>query len=134
MSDLIEFRVTGIASVLGKFNGIQRRAHPEAEALMERSAHRLAGNLRATAPVETGEYRDSIRAERRRTGVLRMGVSWEVLSDAPHAARLVFGYVGTDALGRQYNDPPRHPWGPAIEMERINLQEDLERTGARLVR
>lgn len=135
MSDnLITFKATGIETVLAKFNGIQRRAYPEAEALAERSAERLVARLRETAPVETGEYRDSIRPERRRSGIFRQGSTWAVLSDSPYAARLVFGYVGTDSLGRSYNDPPRHPWGPAIEMERTELHTDLEKTGMRLVR
>jgi hypothetical protein len=37
-------------------------------------------------------------------------------SDAPYAARLELGFVGTDRLGRVYNQAPRPAFRPALAM------------------
>ena len=39
-----------------------------------------------------------------------------VASSAPQAPRLEYGFMGTDALGRVYNQPPFPHWQPAIDV------------------
>lgn len=37
-------------------------------------------------------------------------------TDTPYAARLEFGFVGVDSLGRHYNQPPYPSWRPALDV------------------
>lgn len=60
----------------------------------------------------TGNYRRSIH---RRT-VKRATTSESTTSSAaPQSARLELGFTGTDALGRNYNQPPFPHFGPALD-------------------
>lgn len=38
---------------------------------------------------------------------LEMGQTYYAVNGAPYAARLEYGFVGADSLGRTYNQPPR---------------------------
>lgn len=60
----------------------------------------------------TGDYRRSIGLDVRRapSGTVAM-----VSSNAPQARRLEFGFVGTDSLGRRYNQAPLPHWEPPLE-------------------
>ncbi|MFG2227660.1 HK97 gp10 family phage protein [Streptomyces sp. NPDC048644] len=61
--------------------------------------------------VITGRYRASWEV-RMRTGGGQ--VTAEVVSDAPQARRLEYGFVGVDALGRHYRQPPYPHVEPAV--------------------
>jgi hypothetical protein len=62
--------------------------------------------------IVTGAYVDSFS-----TSVATAGdsVTGTVGTDAPQALRLEYGFVGTDSLGRRYNQPPFPHWRPAAE-------------------
>ncbi|MCZ4098299.1 HK97 gp10 family phage protein [Streptomyces sp. H39-C1] len=60
----------------------------------------------------TGDYRSSWTHEVSMTGTSVTGV---VGTNKPQARRLEFGFVGPDALGRIYNQPPYPHVGPAVE-------------------
>jgi len=60
----------------------------------------------------TGEYFDSIRVSQlAEPGLTATAV---VGTDAPQAARLEFGFVGVDSLGRHYHQPPFPHWIPGM--------------------
>ena len=59
----------------------------------------------------TGDYRRSIN--RRTTMRATVSVA-EVGSGRVQARRLELGFVGTDALGRSYDQPPYPHFGPAL--------------------
>lgn len=46
-------------------------------------------------------------------------VSLRVFTDNVYAARLEFGFIGTDRLGRNINQGPRPYWRPVIAKSRI---------------
>jgi hypothetical protein len=46
----------------------------------------------------------------------------------PQGLRLEFGFVGTDSLGRTYNQAPRPHMGPAVEETVQDLPEAIKRT------
>jgi hypothetical protein len=62
--------------------------------------------------VITGEYRDSIMLKITES---LTGVEAEVYSDAPQAFRLEYGFVGSDSLGRHYDQPPFPHFRPALQ-------------------
>ena len=58
-----------------------------------------------------GDLRRSIVGEAVREGHL---FTASIGTNAPQALRLEFGFVGPDALGRNYNQPPYPYMGPAV--------------------
>ena len=76
--------------------------------------------------VATGDYRRSIRA-------VATGDGWVVSTNSPQAARLEFGFVGRDALGRYFHQPAYPHWGPAVDEVEPRLVADLEAVADRLV-
>lgn len=74
---------------------------------------RVRGNAsgRPGPNVITGAYRNSWRAE---TRSLRYGAICTLGTDLPYGRRLEFGFVGTDSLGRNYNQPPFPHVQPAL--------------------
>lgn len=91
----------------------------------EEEAVLAAGNAYAAdvqkfpPPVDTGQYRSSIRAELARGG----GVAAVVGSPMPQTLRLEFGFKGPDRLGRVYNYKGKSHWRPAWYP---NLQKYIE--------
>lgn len=59
----------------------------------------------------TGDYRRGISVLNGTSNGLPVSV---VYSNSPQAARLEYGFVGLDSLGRRYNQPPYPHWGPAV--------------------
>lgn len=74
-------------------------------ALLDLEMNRAASG-RPGPNVITGDFRRSITHE-----IVESGIRTEAVagSGAPQAARLEYGFVGTDSLGRHYNQPP-YPW------------------------
>lgn len=80
-------------------------------------------HLDGTGPgpnVATGDYRRSWAMK-----VLPGEVF--VFTNAPQAARLEYGFVGADALGRMYNQPPYPHVRPAIEHVQPRLVAAIRR-------
>lgn len=63
----------------------------------------------------TGDYR---RSWTHAVSVSGMEVTAVVGTNKPQALRLEYGFVGADALGRIYNQPPFPHVGPALEQIR----------------
>ncbi|MEZ7005671.1 HK97 gp10 family phage protein [Streptomyces sp. AD55] len=74
---------------------------------------RIRGNAsgRPGPNVITGAYRNSWRSQTRR---LPYGAVCTIGTDLPYGRRLEFGFVGTDSLGRKYNQPPFPHVQPAL--------------------
>lgn len=60
----------------------------------------------------TGDYRRSIALT---MGMARGGPEASVGTNRPQARRLEFGFKGTDAAGRSYNQPAYPHFGPAVD-------------------
>lgn len=74
--------------------------------------------------VITGQYRASIRIVDSQDNA--DGSVYYVGTDAPQAARLEFGFVGVDAIGRHYHQPPFPHWRPALQEIRNNGKKYAE--------
>lgn len=73
----------------------------------------------------TGRYRSSWRIVADRVpGGARITIGTE----APQGRRLEFGFVGTDSLGRSFNQAPRPHVGPAVQETEQRLPEAIKRT------
>lgn len=74
---------------------------------------RIRGNAsgRPGPNVITGAYRNSWQTQNHR---LPYGASCTLGTDLPYGRRLEFGFVGTDSIGRSYNQPPFPHVQPAL--------------------
>lgn len=61
------------------------------------------------------------------------GVQITVGTVRPQGRRLEFGFVGTDSLGRTFNQKPRPHMGPAVEETEQDLPEAIKRTIAEVI-
>lgn len=70
--------------------------------------------------IVTGDYIKSITVHKEDTD------DYVVSTDAPQADRLEHGFVGRDALGRIYNQPPFPHWQPALDVIEPQLLAAVE--------
>ena len=70
----------------------------------------------------TGDYRRSLR---RRTERRKNSARTSVGSAHPASRRLELGFVGTDALGRVYDQPPFPHLGPGLDAEAPDFERDI---------
>jgi hypothetical protein len=105
----IEVKVTGLDRLLARWQYIARTGlRKEMRALAEGFAPLLLEAVRSNAPVQTGGYRSRLTAT-------VQGYSLAVTSPDPFAARLEYGFIGTDSLGRHYAQPPHPHFRPAAD-------------------
>lgn len=79
---------------------------------MLRTRVRAKASGRPGPRVQTGDYRRGISQHNR---VVDGVPEAHIYSNSPQALRLEYGFVGTDALGRHYNQEPLPHWRPATE-------------------
>ena len=89
--------------------GAQLKLEPTMGAVLLAEAEEVAAEAKRIAPVETGAYRDSLRAE---GGIEGSSFVGRVLSDVPYAAYVEFGTMDTPAF---------HVLARAIESEGLGL-------------
>jgi len=75
--------------------------------LLQTAADMMLEKVRALAPYRTGVYRMSWQIQASGRGYL-------IFTNHPAARRLEYGFVGTDSLGRNYNQAPRPHMRPAV--------------------
>lgn len=95
------------AAISGAVHQTTVRYTAELQAAVQRNASGRPG-----PNVITGNYRRSVN---RRTEKRVGGSIGQVGTNAPQGRRLEHGFVGTDARGRTYNQPPRPHFGPALD-------------------
>ncbi|GAA2084471.1 hypothetical protein GCM10009759_03530 [Kitasatospora saccharophila] len=81
-------------------------------AMILETAIRAAASGRPGPEVQSGDYRRSWGTEVR---TVPGGVEAIVGTNRPQAARLEYGFVGADSLGRVYNQPPFPHVGPSVD-------------------
>jgi|SRR5690606_3799661 len=92
---------------------------------MYRTRVRAAASGRPGPRVQTGDYRRAIS----QTNTTDNGVPVALVhTNKPQAARLEYGFVGIDAAGRRYNQPPYPHWAPAAEGLHETLENEIQKT------
>ena len=81
------------------------------------AATQYAGDVAkcASTPVDTGQYRNSIKADPPTNPFDPISY---VGSQLPQTRRLEFGFAQADKLGRKYNQPPRPHWRPTFDLNK----------------
>lgn len=105
----ISLKVTGLDGLLAKWRYISSSGlRGEMQDIAHDFSSKLLAAVQAKAPVETGGYRARI------TGEVN-GYQVNVYSLDAFAARLEYGFVGVDSLGRHYAQPPQPHFRPAAD-------------------
>lgn len=106
------------AEIAAQLQGRAATVLPSAVSVVRHYAMLLETQIKANASgrpgpnAPTGDYRRSWTHE---VHVAGDAVTAVVGTAKPQARRLEFGYVGTDSLGRVYDQPPYAHVGPAVE-------------------
>ena len=98
-------------------NMVNSKAHDA----VQKGCYLVEGDAKKLVPVDTGRLRASITNEVEEE-VGRVGTNVE------YARRIELGFVGTDILGRNYNQKPQPYLRPALEKNRkkiLGLFRDL---------
>lgn len=95
----------------------QRAIEKATTAAMSIAAMEAANEARKRAPYKTGTLRRSIQV------IERGPMDVVVGSELPYAARIEFGFAGTDSLGRVYSQAAQPYLRPAIEETRGRMQQ-----------
>lgn len=109
----VDFRVNG--AVVASLLGAAEYAVEATEAVVDQASALLLTRVKANASgrpgpnAPTGDYRRSW-TRRKVTGGFSVG------TNRPQARRLEYGFVGTDSIGRTYNQPPYPHLGPAVDV------------------
>lgn len=110
-----------LKAVIGSAKRFQRRALRDIERSCNDFAYEFRDEVRSRAEGRPGprritsNYWQSIEVVSVSGGLFKASFQKSVVSYHPAAARLEMGYVGIDAAGRHYNQPPFPHWRPAIE-------------------
>lgn len=106
---LIADLTSGAAKTHALIEAVVTKSTADLVALTQRNAYGRPG---PNAP--TGDYRGSWRVEDVDAGPASVAKS--AGTDRAQANRLEYGFVGTDSLGRTYNQPPYAHHGPAVDV------------------
>jgi len=107
--------------------GIKEITRQYADVLKDRVVHNASG---APGPeIVTGEYVNSIHVEEGSQSSFGTGLGYgdaTVSTNSPYAARLEYGFVGADSLGRIYDQPPFPHWQPAVDVTEPEYLQALQ--------
>lgn len=92
----------------------------------------VENDARPLAPYLTGTLRRSIRTELMQESETKMIA--HVGSSEPYARRMELGFVGTDSLGRRYNQAPRPYLRPALDMNKDNIVREVGQAIAEIIK
>jgi Bacteriophage HK97-gp10, putative tail-component len=106
--------MAGSITVVTKFNNLGKLAtslSSNCADVSEETADDIVEDAQRRVPVDTGALQESIHKE-------PGGIGWLVVATEPYAARIEFGFNGTDSLGRLYHQAARPYLTPAAESKR----------------
>lgn len=95
----ITAKVEGLRNLKGKLSQYERELKRQYGFALQATATGVRDDAKAEAPVDTANLRNSIRTDFQDLGKLYA----RVLTSLEYARRQEFGFTGTDALGRTYD-------------------------------
>lgn len=113
---MIKMTITGLDEGKSKIKNFVKYAQDDAHRITQEYGTKFQQLVQQNASgrpgpnVITGIYRGSIQVMERSQYEVAVG------TNAPQAMRLEYGFSGTDALGRVYNQPAFPHWTPAKDI------------------
>lgn len=104
---------SGLMGIVDKLNLLDETTQKNQDKAVMRAGMAYQADVQKVAPVDTGQYRASIRTDLQKN----MGKPVAVIgSPMPQTCRLEYGYSGTDSLGRAYHQAPKPHWRPMWDL------------------
>lgn len=103
-----------------EYGRLARGAVATAADVSEDTADVIVKDAQQRAPERTGNLKRSIKKRQE-------GIAWLVEATVPYAARIEYGYNGTDSRGRTYHNAAQPYLTPASEAARSGYVEKLRR-------
>ena len=79
----------------------------------------VQNDAKRRAPFKTGTLKKSIHTEPRGSHAVSVG------TDVPYAARIEFGFAGTDSRGRTYNQAAQPYLRPALDENKAEVEREF---------
>ena len=95
----VSSELLGFGQLLSEIQNILGTTDDKLTNAARASAERLRARMQAEAPKATGRLAGSFKIATRKGEAT-------VYSDVPYAHRVEYGFMGIDALGRSYHQPP----------------------------
>lgn len=115
-----------INHVIDHIRRFQRNSVKGMEDITKIWAYRFRDEVRRRAPKEAGYYASTIQVREIELKGFRSGFEFDVFTTHPAGHRLEYGFVGIDAIGRSYHDPPRPHWRPAEDLIMPQYREAIK--------
>lgn len=107
--------ISGVGRVQSKMRNFIKYSQEDSRRITQRYAEDFVNAVKRNASgrpgpnIVSGEYVGSIK--KFTEGPYQAGAE----TSSPYAMRLEYGFIGTDSLGRHYQQPPLPHWRPAMD-------------------
>jgi hypothetical protein len=110
---------SGLMGITAKLDLIDETIQKNQKKAVMRAGMAYQADVQRVAPVDTGQYRTSIRADLQSSNGGPIAV---IGSPMPQTRRLEYGYYGVDKLGRRYNQPAKPHWRPTWDLNIVRYE------------
>lgn len=117
-------QMTGFDALTLRVKYLKKAASRGLSLGVDEAAGLFETEAKQNSPVLTGANRDSITTEKTIDEAEKQ--ERVVAPHMPYSARLEFGFVGTDSLGRVYNQAARPYMRPAFDTQKADARQAIE--------
>lgn len=115
--------VSGVTQLQTSLKSIQKALQGALVDIVKAGALPIEDAAKINAPVVTGALRDSISTDI--VSQSPSSVRAVIMPHVPYGARIEYGFIGADSLGRNYHQPAEPYMRPAFESEKANALEAM---------
>lgn len=114
---MFTFDISPLRGISDAIETIAKEVQKNERAAISAAGHAYQRDVQRIAPVDTGQYRASIRVEMAQEDGHPVAL---IGTPMPQACRLEYGFWGmTDRIGRTFHQRPRPHWRPAFDLNKI---------------
>ncbi|GAK12242.1 HK97-gp10 family putative phage morphogenesis protein [Geomicrobium sp. JCM 19039] len=114
--DMFSMEIKGLDEAIRKLDRLEQSVDGAMDAALSAAALEVENEAKNRVPVKSHTLQRSI-THKVQNGDALVGP----FSEVPYAARIEFGFIGTDSLGRQYNQSAQPYLRPALESSRSRV-------------
>ena len=104
--------IKGLSGLQAKLNKLDPKTRAAAAIGVKKGALLVERAAKNIVPIDDGDLRDSMHVNGKTTPY---GAQARVSTNLEYAARIEFGFMGKDSLGRYYNNPAQPYLHPALQ-------------------
>lgn len=127
----LQVSVDGVPNIENATKYVQKAVAGALEEICLNGALPIKNEAKQLAPVKTGTLRRSINHQTTEITATKCNVA--IGPDTPYARRIEFGFVGTDSLGRRYNQAAHPYMRPAFDTKQDESRKEMKAAAADLI-